>query len=428
MKKLFLLAASALVTLGAFAQGATEPTWKVVVNTTEPNEVKGEVTYDMVKAGVQKNGSDVYTYTFTLTDAKSYKPAKSFITVSYIAATEGVTAVEAKSTILVQPNEGDLTITVSAYADATNKKIYVNWSNNDAAVCDSKFYELAYFPGTRTGENVSKYFNAPLKSNEFKPAGNIYGGDGDNYLQGKSSNTFAVSRNKIPSGIYKASFDYKTAIVTIADVETIDVAINGFCTFVAPIEVTLPEGVKAYTLAYNPEEPTMLAATKIDEGKIAANIPVVLKADAGTYKLPVTGTPIYDLDNDGKLPTFIRDSKCESNVLVGVHQPHYLPDACYNLDGSNFVQWIKTDNTDTKGNISHVIVHPFSAYVNLPADVARPSTLTVNFPADPSTPTGINGIDSENDEAAQSYNLFGMPVGRDYKGIVIRNGKKYIQK
>lgn len=233
--------------------------------------------------------------------------------------------------------------------------------------------------------------------------------------------------------------------LSVESATTIDVDIDGFTTFAAPCDVTLPEGVTAYTLTYNAEAAAaysdeadngVLDAVKIKGNAIAAHTPVVLKANtAGKYTLTVTGDATYTTEGDQ--PNIV-DSTSENNVLVGVHQPHNVSDgtttgetndAVHYLDNGTFTVWDSAKSTDGKGKVVNWhIVYPFSAYVNLPADVARPSTLTVNFPADPSTPTGINGIDSENDGAAQSYNLFGMPVGRDYKGIVIRNGKKYIQK
>lgn len=41
----------------------------------------------------------------------------------------------------------------------------------------------------------------------------------------------------------------------------------------------------------------------------------------------------------------------------------------------------------------------------------------------------INGVSSGiNDENAPTYNLSGQKVGKDYKGVVIKNGKKFIQR
>lgn len=44
-------------------------------------------------------------------------------------------------------------------------------------------------------------------------------------------------------------------------------------------------------------------------------------------------------------------------------------------------------------------------------------------------PTGINNITTEATDAnAPAYNLAGQKVGKEYKGVVIKAGKKFIQK
>lgn len=49
---------------------------------------------------------------------------------------------------------------------------------------------------------------------------------------------------------------------------------------------------------------------------------------------------------------------------------------------------------------------------------------------DPIPPTGIENVTAinGNDDAAPMYNIAGMMVGKDYKGIVIQNGKKKVKK
>ena len=77
-------------------------------------------------------------------------------------------------------------------------------------------------------------------------------------------------------------------------------------------------------------------------------------------------------------------------------------------------------------------------YVAAPATNA---TMTITFDPNGATPedkvkisvegipTGINGIDANAEEAnAPIYNLAGQKVTKSYKGVVIQNGKKYMQK
>ncbi len=65
--------------------------------------------------------------------------------------------------------------------------------------------------------------------------------------------------------------------------------------------------------------------------------------------------------------------------------------------------------------------NPFRAYLNL-SDSA-PAKINVVFNGET---TGINEINSEN-ENGRSYNLAGQLVGKSYKGIVIKNGKKVLK-
>jgi hypothetical protein len=43
------------------------------------------------------------------------------------------------------------------------------------------------------------------------------------------------------------------------------------------------------------------------------------------------------------------------------------------------------------------------------------------------TPSGINDINAD-DANQKSYDLFGRPVNSNYKGIIIKNGKKQINR
>ena len=44
------------------------------------------------------------------------------------------------------------------------------------------------------------------------------------------------------------------------------------------------------------------------------------------------------------------------------------------------------------------------------------------------TPTDIRTVTSDDETDTPTYNLMGVPVDEGYRGIVIKNGKKYIKK
>ena len=57
---------------------------------------------------------------------------------------------------------------------------------------------------------------------------------------------------------------------------------------------------------------------------------------------------------------------------------------------------------------------------------AAPVAVSASFKK--SNPTGVNNLNIDKPKNAQRYNLMGQPVGNNYKGIVIQNGKKIIVK
>ena len=61
---------------------------------------------------------------------------------------------------------------------------------------------------------------------------------------------------------------------------------------------------------------------------------------------------------------------------------------------------------------------PFEAYIS-PAHILA---------LKPQKAMGINAVTAKTREAAPSYNLAGQRVDSHYKGVVIRNGKKQIQR
>lgn len=48
------------------------------------------------------------------------------------------------------------------------------------------------------------------------------------------------------------------------------------------------------------------------------------------------------------------------------------------------------------------------------------------FSYEEDTPTGIVDLDAVQPKSGKRYNLMGQPVSKDYKGIVIEEGKKII--
>ena len=73
-------------------------------------------------------------------------------------------------------------------------------------------------------------------------------------------------------------------------------------------------------------------------------------------------------------------------------------------------------------------IDAFRAYISVPT-VALPTAASRSIDIDFGGTTGINGIqNAHSSSAAATYDVAGKRVGKNYKGVVISNGKKMIQK
>lgn len=73
-------------------------------------------------------------------------------------------------------------------------------------------------------------------------------------------------------------------------------------------------------------------------------------------------------------------------------------------------------------------IDAFRAYISVPT-AALPTAASRSIDIDFGGTTGINGIQNAQSSSAQAtYDVAGKRVSKSYKGVVVRNGKKMIQK
>lgn len=137
------------------------------------------------------------------------------------------------------------------------------------------------------------------------------------------------------------------------------------------------------------------------EGKIVPkNMPVILKTTATDYKITLNyTTEDSEADFDGNL------LKVANATISNVYILAYITDG-----GLGFYKY--TDEL-SKGQV-YVDVASSEANVRLSIDSDEEET-------------AISDVITENAEDGVTYNLAGQPVGPDYKGVVIKNGKKFLQ-
>ncbi len=205
---------------------------------------------------------------------------------------------------------------------------------------------------------------------------------------------------------------------TFGEKYTLTVTDAGASTLVLPYAVTIPDGVKAYTLTYT--SGTNVNATTLTS-TIPANTPVLINAATGEYEFART-------DGSSTVPT-LGSTLQTKDALIGQYLSGFTaPKDSYvlqkNKDGKLGFYKVAEDNKQE--------ILPFRAYLKIEAKEAAnmPASLSINFDDEPfDGTTGISEVEkSEKVPNGRRYNLSGVEVSDQYKGIVIVDGKKYIIK
>ena len=179
---------------------------------------------------------------------------------------------------------------------------------------------------------------------------------------------------------------------------------GGASTLIIPFDAALPEGVKAYTLAYAAGS-SHVTATEVSS--ITANQPVLVNVPAGDYTFTATGNV---------------STKTTSSygALTGVYTSVTAPMDSYVLQNQSAgLAFYKVASSD-------ISVGAYRAY--LTASASAGAKLSIVYGGET---TGIDTLPVESGSETVDtpiYNLAGQRVSKGYKGVVIINGKKYINR
>ena len=184
---------------------------------------------------------------------------------------------------------------------------------------------------------------------------------------------------------------------------TATIGSDGVATFAAPfaVDYSSVEGLEAYSVSYDATS-NKLAFNKIN-GVVAANTAVIVKGAAGDYTLAkaITAATITETGlnaSDGSV-------KGAENIYCLANKS----------EGLGFYQVS-----------SSVTIPANKAYLEIPASAGARTFYSMEFGGGT---TGINTILANGAKANSAiYSLSGQQVSKAYKGIVIVNGKKMIQK
>ena len=183
----------------------------------------------------------------------------------------------------------------------------------------------------------------------------------------------------------------------IEPVDEFALTINEYAAVCMPFAMTLPEGVTAYT-AGAPQTAEGVEFVPLSECRtsvIAANTPVVLTAESGTYYIGVGGEA-EALEAENQLRGVLKSASVSGSNI-------------YTLQNGEFKK--RTSNSGT--------ITANTAYYT--ADNAA-STLAIKA----GDATGIEEVKGENAKVKGIYDLHGRKVAKPVKGIYIIDGQKVL--
>lgn len=398
---------AAKVSLNSALDGATK--YNVADNAigSNPGQITTDLTLDQVKEKVTAlnnsyttaqeayNGTDInamQTAYASLVTAKANVPTPNAMVAGKYYRLKG----SVSSTYAVAGDAGSQM--PMAQLDNNNQATSIFYYNNDKLLAYGNGYYIYNTREIGSLGNASTWAftssSNKLGSMTIKATSGVTGGNGtwmyDNY-------------NKVQKVDRIGAYAANNCDWFIEEVTNLPVSVSaaGYATLYAPVALTIPAGVEAYTVAFEDGKAKLTPITET----IPANTGVVIEATEGTYNFAITTT-------DATATTALTGNVATANVDADA--------TAYILGkGTQGVGFYKLNSTDRtiKGG---------RAYYTVPAGEA---TQAVAFLFD-NTVTSIDAIkDALNEAKGAIYDLSGRKVTNAVKGgIYIKNGKKFIVK
>lgn len=198
--------------------------------------------------------------------------------------------------------------------------------------------------------------------------------------------------------------------ITIIKPQTMTIGATGYRTFCSPEAIDISGQTNFDAYYASSEADGVVTMTKITDGIIPANTAVMLYGTSGTfYYTTATGSTDF---SSNLLQPVVSDAQ-----EVGIT---YTGKTTYVLaKPASTVCFAKLSAacTDMGGK----------AYLLLP-NGGGARQISFNFDNEATDISTVNGEGSKVNGCESAYSLSGQRVGKDYKGLVIKNGKKYIIK
>ena len=305
---------------------------------------------------------------------------------------------------------------VSTTSGGKVKKVQVIWNSNTTSGRTLDIY------GSNTAYNSAS--DLYVKSKRGEELGSIVCGtstelniSGDYDYLGMRSTSGAMYLSKILITWESNVISYSN-FCTLVSVPTISVTVSGvgYATlYYRNRALKVPNGVTAKT--YKVVEGKLTESKTYSAGEvIPKDEAVVLKGAEGEYTFTAT-TVEAEKDADNQLR-----GTDEAEMTTGGNYYYALQASSKDGKHGPGMYWMNSTGSAFE-NGAH------KAYMALQEKFAEAQGLAKEFYLFDDATTGISGIDAtETNDHTEMYNLNGQRVGRGYKGVVIKNGKKSLVK
>ena len=328
-----------------------------------------------------------------------------------------------------------------------------HWIGEDMSKANNWNFEKV---GEKRGNVAPVEFAASVVS-YTSPAYSIRMGDDTQFKYLYAGGDY-IDRGSNPTGDSEY-YRYDWAVELVTELP-LTITSAGFASYYVPVELQIPEGVRAFVLYEHAsaEEGTDLNVTTeemfeegvsvfrlrpIRGGVIPAATPVILQADAGTYHFKINYEPTLATDDD-KADTYCYLGDIV-NLLEGTHEQNYIAerDGCTHYILANKSKGVgmykvKTYESLTSdnpfGNGTITTVFETKSFLNREHRAWLPLQNTASlsggvFSIERGGTTGVEEVKGENGKVKTIYDLQGRKLEEiTQPGIYIVNGKRVLVK
>lgn len=287
----------------------------------------------------------------------------------------------------------------------------IEGSSTDESTVYYTFFD-AEFPGyLYAASSSSNHLKTQKEYNANGTWAITIGNDGAASIVAQGSNSRNVMQYNSGSSLFACYASASQGPVYLFEkVESpveITISSAGQATFSSTKTYAIPDGLTAYVVTAYSEENQNVTLTPLTS-VIPANTGVVVKGEARSYTLTESS----------------KSENIATNYLKANVTPYNLP-AEEVIDGENYYNYTLAAD-GFKHSSGEGILAAGKAYLQIPYNVpATDAKLSLVFDGEG---TGINNVNANDNANNKIFNLSGQRVGASFKGLVIKNGKKYINK